>query len=262
VTIEALPSPTLRPAPCTRLLVILPTYNEERSVGRVVDEVRRCLPSADVLVVDDGSTDGSADVARAAGASVLRLPYNLGVGGAMRAGYKYAARSEYDVAVQVDADGQHDPSEVPALLAALAHADVVVGARFAGRGDYRVRGPRRWAMTALAWSVSRHAGTPLTDVTSGFRACNARAMRLFGEHYPVEYLGDTVEALLIARLAGLRIRQVPVQMRIREEGVASQTAVRASLYLGRAVLAMAVTGMRSDRHLLARPAALALGASA
>lgn len=260
MTVEALSLPVQRSAPSTRLLVILPTYNEERSVGRVVDEVRTWLPSADVLVVDDGSTDGSADVARAAGACVLRLPYNLGVGGAMRAGYKYATRMEYDVTVQVDSDGQHDPSEVPALLAALEHADVVVGARFAGRGDYCVRGPRRWAMSALAWSVSRQAGTALTDVTSGFRACNARATRLFAQHYPVEYLGDTVEALLIAHLAGLQIRQVPVQMRIREEGVASQTALRASLYLGRAVLAMAVTGMRTDRHLLTRPAALALGA--
>lgn len=262
MTVEALPSPVLRQTPYGRLLVILPTYNEERSVARVVDEVRGSLPFADVLVVDDGSTDRSADIAAAAGASVLRLPYNLGVGGAMRAGYKYAARTGYDVAVQVDADGQHDPSEVPALLSALTHADVVVGARFAGRGDYRVRGPRRWAMSALAWSVSRQAGTTLTDVTSGFRACNARAMRLFGEHYPVEYLGDTVEALLIARLAGLRIRQVPVRMRVREEGVASQTALRASLYLGRALVAMAVTGIRSDRHLLARPAVLAAGAGA
>ena len=248
--------------PSRRLLVILPTFNEERSVGRVVDEVRACLPAADVLVVDDGSTDASAAVARAHGAKVLQLPYNLGVGGAMRAGYKYALRMAYDVAVQVDADGQHDPREVSALVDALQHADVVVGARFAGRGQYRVRGPRRWAMTALAWSVSRQAGTALTDVTSGFRACNARAIELFGVNYPVEYLGDTVESLLIARQSGLRIRQIPVEMRVREEGVASQTAVRASLYLVRAVLAMAVTTVRSDRRVLGPVNALALQAGA
>lgn len=230
------------------VLVVIPAFNEHRSIATVIGEVRHVLPHAHVLVVDDGSTDGTAELARRHGAQVLRLPYNLGVGGAMRAGYKYAHRNGYDVAVQVDADGQHDPAEIPALLAQLEHADVVIGARFAGRGAYSVRGPRRWAMTALARSVSRRAVTDLTDVTSGFRACNSSAVSLFAAHYPVEYLGDTVEALLIACQAGLRIRQVPVEMRARQAGVASQTPFRASLYLARAVLAMGVSGLRSGQE--------------
>ncbi len=244
------------------LLVIVPAYNEAGSVGRVVDEIHRCLPDADVLVVDDGSADESGDIAQTHGAMVLRLPYNLGVGGAMRAGYKYAVRMRYAVAVQVDADGQHDPAEVPALLAALGDADVVIGARFAGKGDYVVRGPRRWAMTALARSVSRQSGRTLTDVTSGFRACNVRAIELFGCHYPAEYLGDTVESLLIARRAGLRLEQVPVRMRVRDSGTASQTPLSASLYLGRAVLAMLLTGMRSahDEVTIPRLASIESGA--
>ncbi len=243
------------------LLVVVPAYNEERSIGQVIDDIRRWVPRADVLVVDDGSIDGTAALARGRGALVLRLPYNMGVGGAMRAGYKFGHRNGYCVAVQVDADGQHDPAEVPALLNELENADVVIGARFAGRGDYRVRGPRRWAMAALARCVSHRAEAELTDVTSGFRACNADAMELFAQHYPVEYLGDTVEALLMACRAGLRLRQVPVEMRVRQGGVASQTPLRASLYLLRAMLAMAVSGMRAghDVALLGRAVPVAAG---
>lgn len=244
------------------VLVILPAYNEARSVGGVVDEVRTWLPDVDVLVVDDGSSDGTATTAAAHGASVLRLPYNMGVGGAMRAGYRYAARMGYSAAVQVDADGQHDPQEVPALLEALQHADVVIGARFAGEGDYRVRGPRRWAMRGLAWSVSRRVRTNLTDVTSGFRACNSDAVRLFAAHYPAEYLGDTVEALLIAQTAGLRVRQVPARMRVREQGVSSQNTWRACLYLVRTVMAITVNGMRAGQELRVSPALVTVEASA
>jgi len=258
-TAVAVPSPrasseaVVRCAHASDVLVILPTFNEERSVGRVIDEVRRCLPDVDVLVVDDGCTDDSAAVARAHGALVLQLPYNLGVGGAMRAGYSYAWRRRYRAVVQVDADGQHDPRDVPALLAALADADVVIGARFAGEGDYGVRGPRRWAMRALASSVSRRAGTPLTDVTSGFRACNADAIALFRRNYPAEYLGDTVGALLIAQRAGLRLRQLPVAMRAREVGLPSQSALRASLHLVRTLLAMAVDGVRTGQVAVVQP---------
>ncbi len=245
-----------------RVLVVVPAYNEELSVGSVIRDIRRCLPGADVLVVDDGSADSTAQVAQENGALVLRLPYNLGVGGAMRAGYKYAQRSGHQAVVQVDADGQHDPQDVPALLAALQHADVVIGARFAGRGDYQVRGLRRCAMGALAWSVSRRAQTTLTDVTSGFRACNAEAVGLFAAHYPVEYLGDTVESLVMACHAGLKVRQVPVEMRTRQQGVASQTSLRASLYLVRAVIAMVVTGLRPRQDASRVAPALGLGAGA
>ena len=241
---------------------MVPAYNEERSIRPVIDEIHRSVPEADVLVVDDGSCDRTAEYARSRGALVLRLPYNLGVGGAMRAGYKFAHRNGYQVAVQVDADGQHDPAEIPSLLAELQYADVVVGARFAGRGAYSVKGPRKWAMAALARSVSRRAQTELTDVTSGFRACNASAVGLFAERYPVEYLGDTVEVLIMACQAGLRVRQVPVEMRVRQAGVASQTPLRASLYLVRAVLAMAVSGLRTgqDSNFVSQPVPLPAGA--
>ncbi len=220
------------------LLVVIPAFNEAASVGAVVREVRAELPRAGVLVVDDGSSDDTAGVARSAGALVASLPYNLGVGGAMRVGFKYALAKNYDVAVQVDADGQHDPAGVPALLEGLDSADVVIGARFAGEGEYHVRGPRWWAMRLLAVVLSRTAGTRLTDTTSGFRASNARAIAVFADHYPAEYLGDTVEALVIAVRAGLTVRQVPATMRARTAGEPSQSPLQAAFYLARVVLAL------------------------
>ena len=148
----------------------------------------------------------------------------------------------------MDADGQHDPSEVTQLVAGLADADLVLGARFAGVGDYRSSGPRRWAMIVLSRALSRLTGTRLTDTTSGFRASGPRAISLFAEHYPAEYLGDTIETLVIASRSGLRIEQIPVQMRVRAGGTPSHRPVKAAIYLGRAVLALlfALTRPRSS----------------
>jgi glycosyltransferase involved in cell wall biosynthesis len=220
------------------LLVVVPALNEAESVARVVAEVRSHQPLADLLVVDDGSTDRTAEVARAAGARVMSLPFNLGVGGAMRAAYRFAYEEGYDCVVQVDADGQHDPADIARLRSALDEADVIVGARFAGMGEYMVRGPRRWAMCLLATTLSRLVGTPLTDPTSGFRMVNGRALSLFAFDFPEEYLGDTVEALVLASRAHLRIAQVPVAMRERTAGTPSQNAFRSSAYLLRVVTAI------------------------
>ena len=225
-----------------RLLVILPAWNEEEALPGVLDELHAAIPDADFLVVSDGSTDSTARVARRGSTMVLDLPVNLGVGGAMRAGFRFAAREGYDIAVQVDADGQHDPADVRRLVGALEseQADVVIGARFAGRGSYEVRGPRRWTMAVLSFALSRIAGTRLTDTTSGFRASNKRAIELFAAEYPAEYLGDTVESLVIACRAGLRVRQVGVEMRQRAGGTPSHSPLKAAVFLGRALLALLI----------------------
>lgn len=223
-------------------LVIVPAWNEQESLPALLEELRCALPDADVLVVNDGSTDGTSRAARGGKAMVLELPVNLGVGGAMRAGYKFAARNGYDLTVQVDADGQHDPADVIRIVAALGteQADVIIGARFAGRGSYVARGPRRWAMDVLSFTLSRIAGTKLTDTTSGFRASNRRAIELFAAEYPAEYLGDTIESLVIACRAGLRVRQVGVEMRPRAGGTPSHSPVKAAAFLARAVLALGI----------------------
>ncbi len=224
------------------LLVIVPAWNEEASLGDVIADLRREVPEADVLVVNDGSTDRTSEVARTAGALVLDLPVNLGVGGAMRAGYKYAFRHGYQHTVQNDADGQHDPRQIATLLEHMREegADIVIGARFAGVGTYTVRGPRRWSMKLLSVALSRVAGTRLTDTTSGFKACNRRAIQLFSTNYPAEYLGDTIESIVIGARASLTIRQVGVEMRERTGGRPSHSPVKAGVFLLRAVLALVI----------------------
>lgn len=225
-----------------RVLIVIPAWNEEDVLAQVLDETATCLPDADVLVVNDGSTDGTSAVARAAGVRVLDLPINLGVGGAMRAGYKYGLRRGYDVVVQLDADGQHDPRDVPRLIDRMhiENADVVIAARFAGVGSYEVRGPRRLAMRVLATVLSRVAHTHLTDTTSGFKAVGPRAIALFAADYPAEYLGDTIESLVIAARSGMVVRQVGATMRPRAGGRPSHNPLRATVFLTRAALALVV----------------------
>lgn len=232
------------PYPPSRILVVVPALNERESVGRVVRDTLRVLPGVACLVVDDGSGDDTAAVAAAAGATVLRLPYNLGVGGAMRTGFRYARDHGFDVVVQVDADGQHDPRDIPELLGGLDRSDIVIGTRFGGVGDYQARGPRRWAMRVLSYVVSVIARRRLSDVTSGFKAMGPPAVRLFAQTYPAEWLGDTVEALVIAARAGLRIDQHPIEMRTRQAGEPSQRAGAATAYLLRAGIAVAIALLR------------------
>ncbi len=230
-----------------KLLVVVPALNEGPSVGAVVSAVRTRVPGAKVLVVDDHSTDDTAAVAAAAGAAVVSLPFTLGVGGAMRTGYGYALRHGYDVVVQVDGDGQHEVRDLPELVAALDDADIVIGARFADDTPYEVGGTRRFAMRLLAAVMSLVVGTRLTDSTSGYRALGPRAIALFAEDYPVEYLGDTVEALVIARKCRLVITQVPVRMTAREHGRPSQGVVRSLAYLVRALVAIGLGLVRRWR---------------
>jgi len=228
-----------------RVLVIVPAWNEQGSVAATVEEIRATNPTVDVLVVDDGSLDATAAEAARAGALVCRLPFNVGVGGAMRAGYRYAIRHDYDVAVQIDADGQHDPRFLAKLQHRLEDADVVIGARFAeGSQTYHASFPRRAAMRMLASVMSRRAGTRLTDVTSGYRVANRRAMEVFAAHYPAEYLGDTVESLVIALRCGCSVTQEPVDMRPRTVGEASQTPVKAAVYLARVFVALFLSLVR------------------
>lgn len=231
--------------PALRVLIIVPAWNEQDAISGTIQEIRSCVPDADLLVIDDGSSDQTARRAEAAGATVCPLPFNLGVGGAMRTGYRYALRHGYDAAVQIDADGQHDPRFLARLLTRLEAADVVIGARFAAPDDpYKVRGPRRWAMVLLARVLSRLAHTRLTDVTSGFRVSNRRAISVFATHYPAEYLGDTVESLVIAARAGCRITQEPVTMRARVAGRASHSPFKATVYLCRAIVALVLALVR------------------
>ena len=241
--------------PGSGVLVVVPAFNEAMSVGAVIAEVKKAAPTAHVLVVDDASTDGTAEVARQAGAEVITNVFNLGVGGAMRVGFRYARAHGYTTLVQVDGDGQHDPRDMARLLDQVEDKPepmVVIGARFAGHGDYTVPRLRRWAMRLLAWYLSRMTRVALTDVTSGFRAHNRAAIELFARTYPADYLSDTVESLVIAVEAGGAITQIPVQMRTRTGGAPSQTPRKAAVYLARVALMLLIAVFR---HRSPRPMA-------
>ena len=162
----------------------------------------------------------------------------------------YAQRLGFTYSVQLDADGQHAPEEIKSLLheAEEAGADVVIGARFAGKGDYSVRGPRWWAMRLLSFILSRVCGTRLTDTTSGFKLSGRRAIELFAREYPAEYLGDTIEALVVAARSNLVVRQVPVAMRPRAGGTPSQNPLKAAKFLGRAFVALGISLTRPTQR--------------
>ena len=223
------------------LLVVIPALNEEATVAAVVRGAR--VLDADVLLVDDGSTDRTAEIAQAAGAFVLSHPFNLGVGAALRSGFRYAGEHGYSKVLQLDADGQHDPTFAPALLGPLDDGiDIVVGSRFAAGFD--IGRLRRLCMRWLARTVSRRAGVAVTDTTSGFRAFGKRAVERFAVSYPTEYLSDTVEALLLAAAWQLEIREVPVEMRARQGGTPSTGSVKSMYHLVRLLLVIALHRVR------------------
>lgn len=228
----------------SKVLIIMPAWNEAEAIAPTILEIRKFQPRIDLLVVSDGSTDGTAEIARSAGAKVIELPYNLGVGGALRAGFKYALRFGYDQAIQVDADGQHNPKDIDDVLAGLGKANISIGARFAGVGDYQVHGPRAWAMSLLSRIVSHLASTKLTDITSGFRAADSAAITQYCRYFPAEYLGDTIDSLVMAIRSGLTVTQVPVAMRPRVAGSPSNSPWKAAVYLVRSTFAFMVSMTR------------------
>jgi glycosyltransferase involved in cell wall biosynthesis len=214
-----------------RGLVIIPAYNEALSLPSVIASVREALPSWDVCVVDDGSVDSTARVAAARGALVLRSPINLGIGGAVQTGYLWARDHGYDVAVQIDGDGQHDPSFVEAAVAPIfeGRADVVVGSRFLGDGDFRSTGLRRAGICYLSWFLRLRCGARVTDPTSGFRATGRRAIELFARDYPSDY--PEPEAIALTQRHGLTMAEVGVRVRDRRHGASSINAWRTLYYL-------------------------------
>ena len=222
-------------------LAIVPALDEEGTVGQVIAEIKEHAPAFDVLVVDDGSTDATAALAQAAGAAVIRHPFNLGIGGAVQSGYRYALRHRYDVAVQVDGDGQHDPAFVPKLLEELhttGTADMVCGSRFREEAGYRVPRSRRAGMLIFSAMLSGIVGERITDPTSGFRMTNRRGIELFARDYPHDY--PEVEAILMFHTHQMLLHEVPVRMRERGFGRSSITTQGSAYYMVRVLLAVLV----------------------
>jgi len=229
----------------TKVLVIIPAFNEHETLPSTLAELKRTVPDFDVVVVDDGSKDDTADLAEANGVICLRLPFNLGIGGALRTGFRFAVERGYGRAIQFDADGQHDASQIAAILAPLDDgADLVIGSRFAGMGDYHVGRSRGVAMGILRWSIQRLAGQKFSDTSSGFRAFNSDMLAMFATDYPIEYM-DSAEALVLACRADFDVREVPVTMRERSGGQASNRSFRLVYHYLRVLVSLANTPRRS-----------------
>jgi glycosyltransferase involved in cell wall biosynthesis len=227
-----------------RRIAIVPAFDEEGAIGRVVDELRAFDSSFDVLVIDDASGDATATVARRHGARVVTLPYNLGIGGAVQTGFRYAASHDYDLAARVDGDGQHDPAELAALVDTVVsgRADICVGSRFAGADGYRSSRSRRIGIRILARTVSLLTRQHVTDTTSGFQVLNRKAIHLFAEDYPHDY--PEVEAALMLHKHRLRMTEVPVRMRERVAGRSSIRGLRTVYYMAKVMLAILIGALR------------------
>lgn len=231
----AAPRPAVLETP--KCLAIVPAYNEGDSIGRLVERLQRSLPSLDVLVVDDGSTDMTARQA-AMKSRTLCLPFNLGIGGAMQTGYRYAETHDYDIAIQVDGDGQHRPCEVWKLIELIrtGRADLVVGSRFIAESTYRQHPLRTVGSVILRNMLRILTGRDLTDCTSGFRAANRKVIRAFAHWYPEDY--PEPEVILLLHRAGYRIAEVPVSMRQRRNGASSISSLKGIFYVAKVSLCL------------------------
>lgn len=230
------------------LLVAIPALNEAGSISSVISDVKKFLPESKILVIDDGSTDQTAEIAKSAGATVLSMPFNVGVGGALRLAFRYAAENDFDSVLQVDADGQHLPSEAQLLIQMHGVGSIIIGSRFAnGFNNYQVGIIRRFAMKILAVILSRICRTKLTDVTSGFRLTTGVAIKEFAKSYPRDYLGDTVESLILANRLGFKVVEVPVKMQPRQSGKPSQNSIKSIWYLFRTILVIFLSLIKNQK---------------
>jgi glycosyltransferase involved in cell wall biosynthesis len=244
-TVEV-PAQATGPLATVRRIAIVPAYNEEKNLTRLLGELRDLDPDLEVVVISDGSTDRTAEVAAAAGAHVVRLPFNLGIGGAVQTGFRFAWEGGYELAVRLDGDGQHDPAQLRAVVAPVVadEADLAIGSRFLSSGGYQSSAARRVGIRVLARVVSWIAHEKLTDTTSGFQAHNRRSMRLFAADLPRDY--PEVEGLVMAIRHKLRVREVPVTMREREHGRSSIGTLGSVYYMIKVLLAVFVDLFRRD----------------
>ena len=228
-----------------KILAIVPAYNEEQSVSDVVIKIKLYMPEADILVINDGSIDATSERATDAGAKVINVPFNLGIGGAMQTGYLYAKRNNYDIAVQVDADGQHDPAYIKDLIKPimLNKADMVIGSRFIEETSYRPSVFRKIGIKFFSALVRFLSNRNIADPTSGFRAVNREIIKYFSEYYPVDY--PEVDVLIKLFRKGYRIIEIPVEMEERKKGRSSITPLRSVYYMIKVTLCLFMESLKN-----------------
>jgi len=215
-----------------KILVVIPAYNEAENIASVIAEIRQIDPGLDILAVDDGSADDTAQRARAAGAKVLSLPFNLGYGGAVQTGMSFAYEKNYDICVLTDGDGQHDPKYIPSLVAPVkaGEADMSLGSRFLGKAEYAIPWLRRIGMSLFSKITSWITGQHITDPTSGFQAISRDLVKFFlNDNYPVDF--PDADTLIRLYFAGFRIKEMPVHIRARQKGVSMHGGSRVFYYI-------------------------------
>jgi glycosyltransferase involved in cell wall biosynthesis len=231
-----------------KILVIVPAFNECGNIGRTVQEIRKIADGVDILVIDDGSRDATADEARSAGGMVVSLPFNLGIGAAVQTGFQYAQKYHYDIAVQIDGDGQHDASFLEKLVSPIRQdaADMVVGSRFLEKtGGFRSSFSRRMGISFFVHLINALTGVKINDPTSGFRAYNKKMIALFSEYYPHDF--PEPEAIVVSQQAGARIAEIPVVMRAREAGSSSIRYFKTLYYMAKVTLAIVLHMIRQKK---------------
>ncbi len=233
--------------PNKKILAIVPAFNECGNIGRTVREIRKAAPGVDILVIDDGSADTTAEEAREAGGMVVSLPFNLGIGAAVQTGFQYAQKHQYDIAVQIDGDGQHDPAFLEKIVGPLRldGADMVVGSRFLEKIGFQSSFSRRMGINFFVHLIKVLTGVKVNDPTSGFRAYNKKMIALFSEYYPHDF--PEPEAIVVAQQAGARIVELPVVMRPREAGSSSIRYFKTLYYMVKVTLAILLHMIRQGR---------------
>lgn len=229
-----------------KALVIIPAYNEEKSIGQVIHSIKRWHPDIDIVVVNDGSKDETARVARETGlAHVLDLPVNLGIGGAVQTGYLFAYRNNYDIAVQIDADGQHDPADLEKIIQVVesGEAECCVGSRFVEKTEYKPSFLRGFGINFFSNMIRMTVGKRITDPTSGFRAVNRQVIEVFANYYPDDY--PEVEAIVLLERKGYRVKEASVVMHSRAAGRSSITPLKSMYYMIKVSLAVIMTRIRN-----------------
>lgn len=232
----------------SKILVITPAYNEEECVGGVLTEIKEKAPWVDIVVVDDGSNDQTAEIARKNNAEVISLPINLGIGGTVQTGFKYAVLNRYHIAVQVDADMQHDLSYLTSLIKPLVEekADIVIGSRYLNDDPMKMPLIRNIGIRYFSWLTSKIIGYEITDCSSGFRAMNMKAIKLYSKNYPIDF--PDAEALVLAHICGLKIIEVPVTFRKREKGQTSLSFWRLLYYPFKEMISILMLLAKKQKH--------------